>query len=159
MDGRCGGGKELCWRSYEEWCNVHEIGEEIDAGKKQTDIDCDLEGIKDDEKYIHLDNKGLKELNFPTSGNWFRKLQLMDIKELEQQICRLDEIQHKVIDVGLKFVKGLKKMSNTQKPENVVVIGGAGSGKSTVIECLAQWCQVSKIFTQIWWWSKLPLYS
>ena len=26
-------------------------------------------------------------------------------------------------------------------PENLVVIGGAGSGKSTVIECLAQWCQ------------------
>ena len=25
-------------------------------------------------------------------------------------------------------------------PENLVVIGGAGSGKSTVIECLTQWC-------------------
>ena len=121
--------------------DVQEIGEEIDAGKEQNDIDCDLEGIEDDEKYIHLDTEGLKELNFPTSGNWFRKLELMDIKELEQQTCRLDEWQRKVIDVGLKFVKGLKKMSYSQKPENVVVIGGAGSGKSTVIECLAQWCQ------------------
>ena len=42
------------------------------------------------------------------------------------------------------LVKGLRKWSGAsdtlQKPENLVVIGGAGSGKSTVIECLAQWC-------------------
>ena len=44
----------------------------------------------------------------------------------------------------MKFVKGLKKhasgLGNSPKPENLVVIGGAGSGKSTVIKCLTQWC-------------------
>ena len=63
--------------------DVQEIGEEIDAEKEQNDIDCDLEGIEEDEQYIHLDTEGLKEVNFPASGNWFRKLELMDIKELE----------------------------------------------------------------------------
>ena len=40
-------------------------------------------------------------------------------------------------------MRGLKKfgngLNNLPSPENLVVIGGAGSGKSTVIECLTQW--------------------
>ena len=84
-------------------------------------------------------------MDFPSAGNWYRKLEFLDNCSLEQQTCRLDAWQRKVIDVGLKFVKGLKKFSggfgSLPKPENLVVIGGAGSGKSTVIECLAQWCQ------------------
>ena len=46
-------------------------------------------------------------------------------------------------DNGLKYVRGLKKFANgvgsLPRPENLVVIGGAGAGKSTVIECLTQW--------------------
>ena len=48
-----------------------------------------------------------------------------------------------MVDNGLKFVRGLKKFANgfdsLPAPENMVVIGGAGSGKSTAIECLTQW--------------------
>ena len=48
-----------------------------------------------------------------------------------------------MVDIGLKFVRGLKKFGNgfdcLPQPENLIVIGGAGSGKSTVIECLTQW--------------------
>ena len=125
--------------------DIEEIAEDLDPEGHQDDADCDLEGIEEDEQYVHLDPEGLKGLDFPAAGNWFRKLDLLDLGELEQQTCRLDEWQRKVIDVGLRFAKGLKKFSGAsdclQKPENLVVIGGAGSGKSTVIECLAQWCQ------------------
>ena len=42
------------------------------------------------------------------------------------------------------FARGLKKAVNginiNPTPENIIVIGGAGAGKSTVIKCLSQWC-------------------
>ena len=51
--------------------------------------------------------------------------------------------QRKVVEIGLKYARGLKMFSNGSaslpKPRNLVVIGGAGSGKSTVIKCLTQW--------------------
>merc|ERR1711954_308130 len=69
---------------------------------------------------------------------------MIDQSELERKTCRLDKWQRQVIDVALKFVRGVRKYANgvdrLPRPENLVVIGGAGSGKSTVIECLAQWC-------------------
>ena len=113
---------------------------DMDPEKHKDDIDCDLEGTEEDEQYVHLDPDGLRGLDFPAAGNWFRKMDLLDISILEEKTCRLDEWQRKVLDVGLTFVRGLKKSSQLSKPENLVVIGGAGSGKSTVIECLAQWC-------------------
>ena len=124
--------------------DIEEVGEDMDPEKHKEDIDCEIEGPEEDEQYAHLDPEGRKGLDFPACGNWFRKLDLLDIHVLEQQTCRLDRWQRKVVDVGLMFVKGLKKNSGKSarltKPENLVVIGGAGSGKSTVIECLAQWC-------------------
>ena len=118
--------------------DVDQIGEVIDPENQKDNLDCDVDGIEEDEQYAHLDPEGLKQLDFSTTGNWFRKLDLLDISALEEQTRRLDEWQRKVVDVGLMFVKGLKKYSGVsdtlEKPENLVVIGGAGSGKSTVIE-------------------------
>ena len=101
--------------------------------------------MEEDDQYSHLDPSGLKGQDFPEAGNWYRKLELKDQNVLEQETCKLDKWQRQVIDHGLRYyVKGLRKCikshGNTPRPENLVVIGGAGSGKSTVIECLTQWC-------------------
>ena len=124
--------------------DIEEIGEHMDAEKHLEDLECDIEGIEEDEKYRHLDPEGLKELVIPDAGNWHRKLELLDTNVLEQETCKLDKWQRKVVDVGLKFVRGLRKYENgfdtLPAAENLVVIGGAGAGKSTVIACLTQWC-------------------
>ena len=124
--------------------DIEETGENMDPEKHQDDMDCEIEGTEEDEQYRHLDTDGLKESSFLSTGNWHRKLNLLDYKELEERTCRLDEWQRKVVDNGLRFVKELRKFSagygSPPAPENLVVIGGAGAGKSTVIECLAQWC-------------------
>ena len=124
--------------------DIDEIGEKMDPQVHQDDIECDLDGLEEDEQYRHLDHTGLKDRDIPDAGNWYRKIELKDQNILEQETCRLDKWQRQVVDTGLKFVRGLRKYSkgygNNPRPENLVVIGGAGSGKSTVIECLAQWC-------------------
>ena len=123
--------------------NVEETGEEIDPEKEQEDLDCVIEGAEEDEMYMHLNPEGFKDRDLQDPTNWYRKLRVLDIDELEAKTLRLDEWQRKVVDVGLKFVRGHRKFRNgfdsLPTPENLVVIGGAGSGKSTVIECLAQW--------------------
>ena len=57
--------------------------------------------------------------------------------------CRLDKWQRKVVDRGIKYARKLRKFFNgygsLPSSPNVVIIGGAGAGKSTVIECLTQW--------------------
>ena len=117
--------------------DIEETGENMDPAKHQDDIDCEFEGIEEGQQYRHLDTDDLKEQTFPSSGNWFRKLTLLDYKELEQRTCQLDEWQRQVLDNALRFVKGIKKFSagygSPPSPESLVVIGGAGAGKSTVI--------------------------
>ena len=123
--------------------DVEETGEEIDPEKEKEDLECVFEGQDEDEQYAHLDPEGLKDKDFPDPGNWYRKLNVLDRDVLEDKTARLDKWQRKVVDIGLKFARGLKKFrsgfDSLPSAENLVVIGGAGSGKSTVIECLTQW--------------------
>ena len=124
--------------------DLEETGYNLDPEMNQEDIECDLDGLEEDEEYKHLDPDGLKDRDIPDSGSWYRKLEMMDQSVLEQETCKLDKWQRQVIDVALRFVRGIRKfangLGNKPQPENLVVIGGAGSGKSTVIECLTQWC-------------------
>ena len=122
---------------------MEETGENLDPEKNKEGMECDMEGREEDEQYIHLDLEGIKDLDFPDAGNWYRKLEVLYEHDLERETCRLDTWQRKVVDVRLKYVRGLKKFSNgfdgLPTPKIFVVIGGAGSGKSTVIDCLIQW--------------------
>ena len=120
--------------------DLEETGENLDPEKHQEDIECDNEGLEDDEKYSHLDPEGLKDLDFPDTANWYRKLELLDTATLETETRKLDRWQRKVLDNGILFSRSVKKFENgfnkVPTPENLVVIGGAGAGKSTVIKCL-----------------------
>ena len=123
--------------------DIEETGDILDSEMHKEGIECEMEGIEEDEQYIHLDPEGLKDLNYTNPGNWYRKLELLDTQDLESMTCRLDVWQRKVVDRGIKYARELRKFFNgygsLPKSPNVVTIGGAGAGKSTVIECLAQW--------------------
>ena len=54
--------------------DVEETGEAMDAEKHKEDIECQLEGIEEDEEYRHLDPEGLKELDIPAASAWLENL-------------------------------------------------------------------------------------
>ena len=58
----------------------------------------------------------------------------------------LDYYQRKVVEMGIQYCRGVVKARNREnplpEPVQVMVGGGAGSGKSEVIRVLAQWCQL-----------------
>ena len=120
-----------------------EAAEEMDVENLKENIDCELEGFQEDENYSHLDTEGLTEFDaLAPVGNWYTKLELLPKDELDEKTRKLDKWQRKVLETGLKYANGLKKYYNGSgtlpHADNVVVIGGAGSGKSTVIDCLTQ---------------------
>ena len=130
--------------------DLEETGENMDPEKQREDVECEMEGIEEDENYIHLDPEGLKDIVIPNSANWCKKLVLLEEGDLMSKTCRLDKWQMKVVNRGIAFARDLKKFHNgfdrLPTSPTVVSIGGAGAGKSTVIECLTQW--VHRILTK-----------
>ena len=89
---------------------LEETGESLDPKNCQEEIECDIEGTEEDEKFSHLDPEGLKGLDFPDKGNWYRKLELLDMSTLETETRKLDKWQRKVLDNGIRFARSIKKI-------------------------------------------------
>ena len=73
----------------------------------------------------------------------FKPIDIGNLEELRQGTMLLDRYQKYIIEIAVRFARGVVK---TLKPKNrrpipptVMVHGGAGSGKSTVISTLAKW--------------------
>ena len=64
---------------------------------------------------------------------------------MRQKTRSLDNYQKEVINIGIKYAKDIVKARKEGNPKPdpplLMVHGGAGSGKSTVINVLAQWMQ------------------
>ena len=46
------------------------------------------------------------------TGNWFKKLELLDEKVLQKRTYGLDKWQRKVVDIGIKYARDIRKFSN-----------------------------------------------
>ena len=78
----------------------------------------------------------------------FKKIELYDDEYLESLTRGLDKEQRAVLDIGVNYAKNIVKGQSGQKipfkSPLLIVQGGAGSGKSTVIDAMSQ--QMEKIF-------------
>ena len=74
-----------------------------------------------------------------------RMIEIETLETLREKTRRLDYYQKKVIEIGIAYarnvVKSLKSKNPFPKAPKLMVHGGAGSGKSTVINILKQWIQ------------------
>ena len=135
-------------RYYVEEClknqvETEEIGTILDAQKEQEQVDCEEEGNETDPLYEHLDLGNHNEHDFSPTTKWCKTIELKTEEQLMMETQNLDRFQRMTLDVGLKYARGIVKARNPRNclPEapNVIVLGGAGSGKSTVISSLTQW--------------------
>ena len=80
-----------------------------------------------------------------TSKSIYRTIEIKNLETLKENTRSLDIYQRKVVDIGVKYskdlVKSRKNKSKLPSPVYLMVHGGAGAGKSTVINILAQWVQ------------------
>ena len=125
-----------------EESKLDEVAQDMDPENLKENIECDVEGFEEDENYLHLNTDGLPKCDTTSPGNWFKKIDVLPKDVLDEKTRKLDKWQRKVLENALKYANELKRYENGSGSlplaDNVVVIGGAGSGKSTVIECLSQ---------------------
>ena len=134
---------------------VEEVFKEIDMEKSeiamdpafaQENLDCMENGIAEHSDYIHLDPEMLDlENENLSSKSIYRRVEIPSLDSLKVKTRALDKFQRHVVDIGIQFSKDVVKARNSfSKPPNsplLMVHGGAGAGKSTVINILAQWVQ------------------
>ena len=75
----------------------------------------------------------------------YRKVEIPEYDELRRSTRGLDKHQKEVINIGVKYARDVVKARRggnlSPKAPLLMVHGGAGAGKSTVINVLAQWIQ------------------
>ena len=138
-------------RYFAEEClkdvDLEETEMNLNAAQMQENADSELESIMDHPGYGHIDPDLLENADecLPIQ-NRYRKVQISSIEDLKESTRSLDEFQRTVVDAGIRYAKDLvmarKSFSAPPDPPLVMVHGGAGAGKSTVINVLAQWVQL-----------------
>ena len=127
--------------------DLQETKSVMDPTLAQMDDDCFEEGIKEHPDFIFMNPDMIDDFKDERPiKSIYRKVEIEPIEILRNKTRQLDEFQRHVVDIGVKFSKDVVKSRNnfSKQPDPVflMVHGGAGAGKSTVINVLAQWIQL-----------------
>ena len=136
--------EEARYMVEEAMSKVKEVGDALDPEGEQEIEECINENLYLHPDYEHLDPD---ELNLQEETirheKVYRPIEVDNIDVLKEKTRKLDVNQKRVIEKGIqlsrKIVKSLKSKNPPPKSVRVIVHGGAGSGKSTVINLLKQW--------------------
>ena len=119
--------------------------QDLDPTNEQDNNDCQEEGEQDHPDFLFKDPSDFMEKSEVTKKETvYSKIELKNDKELDEMTLELDEEQKRVLEIGVNYAKNLVKAKNNKeritssKVQNLVVQGGAGVGKSRVIEILTQ---------------------
>ena len=125
--------------------DLENVGIELNATHMQDQDDCLYEGLQEHPDYVHLDTDGLSHYdNDKSATSIFKNIEVPDKKHLRQETRNLDEFQMEVLNMTIKYAKDVvkaRRMGN-KSPNPIYIIGhgGAGAGKSTVINIVTKWC-------------------
>ena len=125
------------------------IGDELDAeheqlqendGKVATEMDAnDVVRYPDDLVSSHDD------ANERNSSGIYRRIDISDPATMAKDVQKLDDDQRLVFDFVLQYIRDVRKMTDIQLGKRaappLVVYGGAGTGKSTLIRIIAKWTE------------------
>ena len=118
-------------------------GARLDPMGMQDNDDCDDGGEEEHEDYLYCDPDNIQRDEPEKSVAMFRRIELPLSDELRRRTENLDIYQKEIVNRVVTYAKDLVK---ARKPENshpcphlLMVHGGAGAGKSTVINIVALW--------------------
>ena len=129
-----------------EWAKeimANEIGDQLDSKIAQENEDAAIVGANEHPDLFVLNPPDVND-NFNINYNeqeLYRKTEFADDLELSEKILGLNKEQRLVIDTGVhyakKYVQATKKRLAKPTAPLIIVHGGAGTGKSTVIDVLS----------------------
>ena len=128
----------------EEHQRNQETGQDLDPQGEQEIDDCEYEGIIDHPDFPYLDLEALEEeVKKKSNEKSFKAFELDNMETLMEKTRNLDYYQRKVLEIGIRYARNIVKSIKSKNPmpeaPKFMVHGGAGSGKSTVINIVKQW--------------------
>ena len=125
--------------------DLAEVANTLDPALEQTNADCDEELEVEHPEYGHIDTGHIAtEKETVPAGN-YKRIEIPNDDELKRRTRKLDKWQREVLNLGIGYakdiVKGRRYGNPPAKPILLMVHGGAGAGKSAVIDVLAPWAQ------------------
>ena len=124
---------------------ISNIGDTIDSALEQENDDCEEIGVTDHPDFIFKDPSDLNVT--VTEVKKYKAIDLCDKETLDRMSINLDEDQRIVLEIGVDYANSIVKARKVKiartTPPLLIVQGGAGTGKSTVIDVLSQ--QMEKI--------------
>ena len=127
--------------------DLTETAKKLDPTLEQDNADCDEEVEAEHPDFIHIDPGQIttEKNTAPTPAVIYRRVEVPTDSILKERTRSLDYWQREVVNVGIRYakdiVKGRRNANSLPTPPIYMVHGGAGAGKSAVIEVLAPWMQ------------------
>ena len=120
------------------------VAAEMDPMGKQDDGDCEEEDVDEEEEdYHYCDPANIDKEDLQKCNATFKRLIIPPSDELRKMTIDLDKHQREVLNITVKYsrdiVKSRKQWNSPPKPPLLMVHGGAGAGKSTVIHVITNW--------------------
>ena len=125
--------------------DLTDVAQTLDPTLEQSNAECNEEPEVEHPEFSHIDPGHIEaEQESKTAGN-YKRIEIPNDVELKRRTRTLDKWQREVLNIGIKYakdvVKGRKQGNTPAKPVLLMVHGGAGAGKSAVIDVLAPWAQ------------------
>ena len=125
--------------------DLREIGEMVDASGVQENDECANEGAELHKDFLFCDPDEIKKVEHRATKSVFKQIDLPTSDDLRRKTESLDKFQKEVVNIAVTFakeiVKARKSTNSHPRAPLMMVHGGAGAGKSTVINVVAMWTQ------------------
>ena len=131
--------------------DTEDTGINLDPQNEQDNADCSEEELdeeeaqQEDQLFGHLNPQNFDFKEDSLKHGFHKRIEIPDDSILKESTRNLDEFQREVLNIAVKFAKDLVKArkfpNNPPASPLLMVHGGAGAGKSTVIRTVSHWVQ------------------
>ena len=122
----------------------NEIGDELDPELEKANEDDEAEGVKEPDSFVAFDYDQEPQDSLPPA-QLFKRIEVNELDVLSQKTRELDDDQFYVATKVIDYAKSYQRSRTTDEPvpEPILlkILGTAGTGKSHVINIVAQWVE------------------